>query len=222
MTDWRIYQGDGVPDPKRLDERPAAPPWRQFDRIASSRAENFKPPKGVVEAINAALYLRRPLLVTGDPGTGKSSLAYAVAHELGLGDGAVVARQLPLDAARGAVPLRRDWRGSATANLQRRERQQRAVAAADPETSGDYITLGAIGTAFCPRRSRGCVLIDEIDKSDIDLPNDLLHVFENGRFEIPEIARIARTTPSVEVRPSTEQRVPIDAGVVGAPSFRSS
>src|SRR5262249_8551858 len=86
MSDWRIYQGDGVRRPAALGDRPAAPAWRQFDSMTSTRATTFKPPKGVVEAVNAALYLRRPVLVTGDPGTGKSSLAYAVAKELDLGE----------------------------------------------------------------------------------------------------------------------------------------
>ena len=45
------------------------------------------------------------------------------------------------------------------------------------------------------------LLIDEIDKSDIDLPNDLLHVFEEGAYEIPELVRIADQAPEVAVLP---------------------
>jgi hypothetical protein len=44
------------------------------------------------------------------------------------------------------------------------------------------------------------LLIDEIDKSDIDLPNDLLNIFEEGEFEIPELARLPKEYESVEVR----------------------
>ena len=148
MTDWRIYQGDGVPDPNRLDQRPEAPPWRQFDRIASSRAENFKPPKGVVEAINAALYLRRPVLVTGDPGTGESSLAYAVAHELGLGE--VLSWNVNSRTTLGQGLYDYDALARLReANLQRLRAPEGQVAEADSvEDIGRSITLSAIGTAF--------------------------------------------------------------------------
>ncbi|MCB0187327.1 MAG: hypothetical protein KDE31_23830, partial [Caldilineaceae bacterium] len=55
---------------------------------------------------------------------------------------------------------------------------------------GKFIRLGPLGTAFADSEGRPRVLlIDEIDKSDIDLPNDLLNIFEEGRFEIPELAR---------------------------------
>ncbi len=58
---------------------------------------------------------------------------------------------------------------------------------APPPPIGDYLRLGPLGTALAdspPNRPR-VLLIDEIDKSDIDLPNDLLNIFEEGEFEIP-------------------------------------
>ncbi|MCP4697650.1 MAG: hypothetical protein GY862_12480 [Gammaproteobacteria bacterium] len=57
-----------------------------------------------------------------------------------------------------------------------------------------YLRLGPLGTAFVESKPRrpSIVLIDEIDKSDIDLPNDLLHLFEEGEFEISELARLPR------------------------------
>ena len=48
--------------------------------------EAYRPSKGVPEAVNAALILGRPLLVTGEPGTGKTQLAYSIAHEIGVND----------------------------------------------------------------------------------------------------------------------------------------
>src|SRR5262249_27746823 len=54
---------------------------------------------------------------------------------------------------------------------------------------GPFITLGPLGTALLPWSIPRVLLIDEIDKSDIDLPNDLLHVFEEGEYEIPELVR---------------------------------
>ncbi|MFM6403317.1 MAG: AAA family ATPase, partial [Microcystis sp.] len=59
---------------------------------------------------------------------------------------------------------------------------------------GQYIRLGPLGTALCPRNYPRVLLIDEIDKSDIDLPNDLLNLFEEGRFEITELSRLAKDT----------------------------
>ncbi len=91
MNDWKIFKGDG----KQHDgwKLPEPPSWRNFssntdDGAAKKqrRGETFQARPEEIELVNAALYLRRPLLVTGKPGTGKTSLAYAVAHELNLGE----------------------------------------------------------------------------------------------------------------------------------------
>lgn len=58
---------------------------------------------------------------------------------------------------------------------------------------GKYITLGALGTAFLPSVLPRVLLIDEIDKSDINLPNDLLNIFEEGEFTIQELVRRAKS-----------------------------
>src|SRR5689334_12572557 len=93
MTDdWLIYTGKAEPHDFDL---PAAPPWRRFDgevpvevpRVGAdpSAGLTFRTTPEMVEAVNAALYLRRPLLLTGRPGSGKSSLIENVARELRLG-----------------------------------------------------------------------------------------------------------------------------------------
>src|SRR5437016_4367385 len=81
--DWRVFRGDGsVHD--GIDELPAPPPWRNFS-LDRRGGERYRISAEARDRVNAALLLRRPLLVTGRPGTGKSALAHAVARELGLG-----------------------------------------------------------------------------------------------------------------------------------------
>ena len=91
--DWKLFHGDHrTPHDAIANDLPKAPPWRPFgnDKAGESRqkrrGETFQAQAEEIEMVNAALYLRRPLLLTGKPGTGKSSLAYAVAHELKLGE----------------------------------------------------------------------------------------------------------------------------------------
>jgi MoxR-like ATPase len=60
--------------------------------------------------------------------------------------------------------------------------------------------LGSLGTAFLESDKPRILLIDEIDKSDIDFPNDLLHIFEEGEFSIPELERIADEQSVVKVQ----------------------
>jgi MoxR-like ATPase len=90
---------------------------------------------------------------------------------------------------------------------------------------GKYIRLGPLGTALLPvpnpKRPR-ILLIDEIDKSDIDLPNDLLHAFEEGRYRIPELERIKKVLPTVQVSTAYETQEPtvtIEAGQVQCNAF---
>ena len=64
---------------------------------------------------------------------------------------------------------------------------------------GDYIRLGPLGTALLPFGRPRVLLIDEIDKSDVDLPNDLLNLFEYPAYTIHELARIADRAPDVSV-----------------------
>jgi MoxR-like ATPase len=90
---------------------------------------------------------------------------------------------------------------------------------------GNYLRLGPMGMAFHQSRPGrpAVLLIDEIDKSDIDMPNDLLHIFEEGFFEIPELARLKND--SQEVLPYRSQgddsdaKIPIEKGFVQCREF---
>ena len=214
---WKVYKGSGQVDQAAIDTLPDPPPWRRFDRFGEARAETFQAPPGAVEVVNAALYLRRPLLITGEPGTGKSSLAYAVAHELGLGSVLtwnINSRSTLLDGLYHYDAIAR----LRIANLERTT--GRKTGKRQSEDIGRFIKLGAIGTAFKATRRPRVVLIDEIDKSDIDLPNDLLHVLENGEFEITELARDADQKKSVKVAVTgSAERVSVTGGQVRCSVF---
>ncbi|MGG8408624.1 AAA family ATPase [Streptomyces sp. 12297] len=194
-TGWQLFRGDGVP---REVEFAPAPPWRRFGRDEHRPGGEDTAPRpyliGTDEAdiVNAALHLRRPLLVTGHPGTGKSSLAHAVAHELSLGrvlHWPVNSRSALQDAL---------YRYDAVGRL-REANLRRDPDAPEPDI-GRYIRLGPLGNALVPRERPRVLLVDELDKGDVDLPNDLLTVFEDGAFAIPELARLPEGHPPVLVQ----------------------
>ncbi len=197
---WHVFRGDATPH-DGIQGLPPAPPWRTFDgeapeddapgaqvRVVHQRrgAVYRSESQEEIDAVNAALALRRPLLLTGSPGAGKSSLAYAVAYELKLGPvlhWPIISRSTVADGLYQYDAL---------------SRVQDATLAVGGDI-GTYLRLGPLGTALLPRRRPRVLLIDEIDKSDIDLPNDLLTIFEDGEYTIPELTRLAEREPEVEV-----------------------
>ncbi|NUS16465.1 MAG: AAA family ATPase [Streptomyces sp.] len=186
---WRIFRGDGVP---RRVPMPPAPPWRRFtthDRAAPPLP--YLIAREHADVVNVALHLRRPLLVTGPAGTGKSSLARAVAHELSLGE----LLRWPVNSRSGVQEAlyQYDAIGRLRETTLSRDR-------GDTEPSiGTFVRLGPLGTALAAGPGPRALLVDEMDKGDVDLPNDLLTVFEEGVFEIPELARLPESMPTVEV-----------------------
>ena len=215
------YLGTNIPH-NRLDKLlPAPPPWRVFTRHArEAHGLNFRVSEEEIELVNAALYLRRPLLITGRPGTGKSTLAYAVAHELQLGPVLLWPITTRSTLQQGLYSYDAIARLQDTSLHQSSHFGEESNGNATPLDIGRYIRLGPVGTALLPASRPRVLLIDEIDKSDVDLPNDLLHIFEEGRYEIPELVRMPQETQHVGVLPyDSEKKAIIERGRVQCDAF---
>jgi MoxR-like ATPase len=177
----------------------------------------YLPDAGLIQAVNIALLLEQPLLLTGEPGTGKTQLAYSVATELNLG-----------------TVQRFDTKSTSSfRDLFYQFDSLRSFRDAQNHTPGvsnlDYITFNALGEAILRANAsiagqylkgvvhdgnatRSVVLIDEVDKAPRDFPNDILREIDQMCFDVPEIN--ARFHAEPEFRPvviitsNTERQLP--------------
>ena len=127
----------------------------------------------LVDAVNCAIALERPLLIKGEPGTGKTLLARHVAEGLGM----------PMES----------WHVKSTSKAADGLYVYDTVQRLNDARFGDgdvsdirrYIRLGPLGKVFAAEQ-RHVLLIDEVDKADLEFPNDLLHELDRMRFVIGE------------------------------------
>ncbi len=148
-------------------------------------------------AVDCALVLQRPLLVKGEPGTGKTLLAEAISSALGL--------QLLT------------WNVKSTTRAQDGLYVYDAVQRLHDSRFNDhdvkdiekYIKLGPLGQSFAAPERR-VLLIDEIDKADLEFPNDLLHELDRMRFRVIETERevVAKQRPVVIITSNNEKDLP--------------
>ena len=153
--------------------------------------------KDLMVAVNAAIALERPLLVKGEPGTGKTVLAQEVARAIG----------------RTLVP----WHIKSTTKAQQGLYEYDAVSRlrdsqlGDPRVSDirNYIKRGKLWDAFTADE-RPVLLIDEIDKADIEFPNDLLLELDRMEFHVYETGETvrARQRPIVVITSNNEKELP--------------
>lgn len=171
----------------------------------------YLPSQELVEVINLAIYLERPLLLKGEPGCGKTQVARAIAYELGLNLEAwyIKSTSRAKDGlyTYDAVGRLRDAQLAASGRLTTEEIKR----IDDP---ANYVQLQQLGRAF-NSSSPTVVLIDEIDKADIDFPNDLLLELDEKRFIIDEVAETspikeinAKISPIVIITSNDEKDLP--------------
>ena len=148
-------------------------------------------------SVNVAIALERPLLIRGEPGTGKTLLAEAVAETLGT--------ELMVWSIRSTTRAQDGLYVYDT--VQRLYDSQ--FGDGDPSNIRAYIRLGVLGEAFQADK-RVVVVIDEVDKADLEFPNDLLWELDRMSFHIPETGDTitARQRPVVIVTSNAEKELP--------------
>ena len=174
-----------------MSNRPSAD-FRRFTGTASYLTND-----ALEAAVNCALALERPLLVKGEPGTGKTLLAEAIAEAM--------------ETELIHWPVKSTTR--AQDGLYIYDTVQRLYDArfgdGDVKDIRHYIKMGPLGRAFASEK-RVVLLIDEVDKADIEFPNDLLHELDRMRFIVGETGDevVAKQRPIVVITSNNEKELP--------------
>ena len=206
-----MAESSRVGEPLRFDASQRQPSSRMIEvadvaEVAPSqprrtrvRREDYLATKELEDAVNLAITLGRPLLLQGEPGSGKTRLAYTVAYTLGLPmeEAYIKSTSRAQDMLYSYDAVRRLYDAQLGA--------ADAAAAGRARDPNNYIRLGPLGRAFlrATYQRRSVVLLDEIDKADLDFPNDLLRELDRMEFDIPDAPgrRIAAPPGRPDLRP---------------------
>jgi MoxR-like ATPase len=194
-----VYVGDGASHGDRVAEL--------ADQAALGKEHGkYLAGEDLADAVNIALAVGQPLLVTGEPGCGKTRLAWSIAGELGLGE--------PLVFQTRSTSRAQDLLYRYDAVLRFHDIQARTQTADGRFRADDpvhYVEYQALGLAIRGGERR-VVLIDEIDKAPRDFPNDLLHELDRMSFSVPELGRelfTAAVRPVVVITSNSERQLPL-------------
>lgn len=168
----QLYKGDGTTIGQRQQQLPL------FNNPFAIKANTYIASPALRNAVNVAIALGQPLLVTGEPGTGKTQLAYSVAYELNLGT------PLIFNTKTTSVAIDLFYRYDSIAHFRNAQFRKEGDINID-----DFVSYEALGKAILlsqQQAQRAVVLIDEIDKAPRDFPNDLLFELERFRFTVKE------------------------------------
>lgn len=164
---------------------------------------NYLPSQGLMDAVNVALNLGLPLLLTGEPGTGKTRLAHHIAWIFKLG------RPLIFNAQTSSTVKDIFYKYDALGHFQFSQTSKELLKPADIETR--FITYHSLGKAI-KENKRFVVLIDEIDKAPRDLPNDILAALEDLEFHVSEVGTSYKASeenkPIIIMTSNSEKNLP--------------